>query len=1389
MTTAAEGWERLLKSATVRLHGRYPGTGFVVAPGLVVTCAHVVAQTAKDLPGRLDGQVVALDLRFALEPVPETYVWDRENGLDLVVLRIVGDAADRLAPVLMSGVVAIGDPLWAYGHPADSLFGAGQSATSRYEGTDLRSDRPGAPELPRGWGTPVGPGFSGSGVINRRTGAVCGMLCTSDHGGSAHMIPVAEILGRCPAARDTANLRGDWLGTLDDDQIAAGAWSFPGPLLRRYLRLVAKAADAQPYPVLRGVDPDIPLSSVFVRRQASATARGTEPERAGQPDASVPDQVRLPAEVLFGLDEDVVLVGAPGSGKSSLLRAAVRELAGRWEREGRQREDWNRLVPVRVHALDLDTDETGPAALAAGLRVELSEQWDTAEPWSGSLFAGPPAAGARWLIMVDGLDEINDSVRRQKVMRRLGHLREEDPEHRVYLCLVATRPLPGRELPTAWGRRFELMPLEPGELTGFAEKWFRALGVDEWRQSAERFTAELRNAGMTDPARNPLMASMLCQLFFLNQKAALPRGRAAAYDAFVKSMHERAPARSGSGPEEQTRAFLRDRRYSPDVERVLEQLPGRLPASLRALALARHDGDRRSAVDLLTERSAGLFPPGTAPKDRDEPVRRLMPELLRTSGLLVEDGTGFTFVHQTFGEFLTAQAIVGDPRRSSAEFQRVFGLPAMVAALGGAWLGVRTPGTDSLTRFLVEAWNAHAQWRPRLSRVLGRIAPTAEGARFVAAVVADGAELDAGVLKSATDTLHLKAQGGDLASAAALARMGDRRGDRILWEKASSDSWAPQEQIAAAQVLADLGDPRGINALHTMATTHPALAMEAAEELARRGDQRGADLLRGAIRDPDTDTDLLLKAAAAAARLDAAAIPEELVARAFEPRCPARSRIAVAQYLDRHADARGADALAGMVRNPPSDCDALLPLQALGGMLSHTTKPSGHARTALRTLAADRTLPVTLRLTAAQCLHQRWGEEEPLFSVAEDPRMPPDERLAVLNRLPKHDPRSATLAGALVRDRRATPAQRVEAAQWLAGHTANEKTVVALLAEDDLLPELRMALLTGASEYSVDGSEWWRKAMAAAVRDGSLSVGQRRDLVDRLARVEARDHRWPGHLLSLAAAHGLPGSLRLRAAVRAHRHSGDGTYGALVLDPSLEPRFRAEALARALLDGLALLTVATAAAVRRLVSGLVALICALAIAALPLCAAVAAVALDEAHRSASPPAVWKQGLFAAVTVLSLVTVFSRVARHGRSARQRITAPEVFGTAALSAGACFYGLSHQAALHGWLPAVGAGAAALLPAALSMTVWDGGRGAGPRPVRGLGGGFGRLGARGARAVPHGWSDHRNSARLLLSVLAAVLAWLAVTDPASLGALTDLGTRLAARIPWTGRVTVTW
>jgi hypothetical protein len=110
------------------------------------------------------------------------------------------------------------------------------------------------------------------------------------------------------------------------------------------------------------------------------------------------------------------------------------------------------------------------------------------------------------------------------------------------------------------------------------------------------------------------------------------------------------------------------------------------------------------------------------------------------------------------------------------------------------------------------------------------------------------------------------------------------------------------------------------------------------------------------------------------------------------------------------------------------------------------------------------------------------------------------------------------------------------------------------------------------------------------------------------------------------------------------------------------------------------LIVAVATAVTRLASELIRMVRVLIIAVLPLCAAVAAVALGEVHRAGPPPEDWKQGAFTALAATAVTATFLAAANRGRRYPPRLSRPDTLGAVGLAFGGCFYGLTHPEALH-------------------------------------------------------------------------------------------------------------
>ena len=268
-----------------------------------MTCAHVIEEDTGDrvFEAEADGR------QFTLRATADE-CFKSDEGLDVALLRLAEESGPEHSYVVVSNALVTGDRLWAFGFPEGRYHG-GKPANFVCEGfSKLRQGT--ELQLARVRGIPVGPGYSGSPVLNRRTGAVCGMLCTSNLKGSAHLLRVADILARSEELQvthaETESRQRHWLDRLDDAQVHAGDWRYPGPAIRDYLTLALQAAERHPYPgVVPGIAPPA-LSEVYVHPEARPDSGSDDPSPEGR---------RLPARTVFEQPGSILLIGGAGAGQ------------------------------------------------------------------------------------------------------------------------------------------------------------------------------------------------------------------------------------------------------------------------------------------------------------------------------------------------------------------------------------------------------------------------------------------------------------------------------------------------------------------------------------------------------------------------------------------------------------------------------------------------------------------------------------------------------------------------------------------------------------------------------------------------------------------------------------------------------------------------------------------------------------------------------------------------------------------------------------------------------------------------------------------------------------------------------------------------------------------
>ncbi|WP_439656371.1 NACHT domain-containing protein [Lentzea sp. HUAS TT2] len=226
-------------------------------------------------------------------------------------------------------------------------------------------------------------------------------------------------------------------------------------------------------------------------------------------------------------DDHLVITGGPGQGKSTLTLRLAAELALGWSGEGAGQAT-ERVVPLRLPARELAArlDVPFAEALAASVRAEYNLRLRCAiDP---SHFE-ERVSGCRWLLLVDGLDEVTSPAARDDLVHALaGWAASGD----VYRIVLTTRPIEGgvlAPLQRIGATRYELQPFDEEALRTFAESWFSDDG-----DAATNFLRQIRKAYLDELVRVPLLATIAAIIFEQRRAHPLPDNQYELYEAYLK---------------------------------------------------------------------------------------------------------------------------------------------------------------------------------------------------------------------------------------------------------------------------------------------------------------------------------------------------------------------------------------------------------------------------------------------------------------------------------------------------------------------------------------------------------------------------------------------------------------------------------------------------------------------------------------------------------------------------------------------------------------------------------------------------------------------------------------------------------------------------------------
>jgi NACHT domain/Trypsin-like peptidase domain len=636
METLPGGLDDLLRRCTVRIvTAKASGTGFFVAPGQILTCAHVVETSQNDAAGL---QVIweGQDHRAKLVTLlPNPYP-------DLALLHV--DLLQHPC-VYLHRQVDLGEELYSYGYTDEY---PGDSALFMYEGpTDEHHP------LLKLRDSQVRPGLSGAPLLNTRTGGVCGVVKRSrDRHSSAggRAVPVSTVLDQFPALQPLQHqfhLRdGTWGALLSIQQRQILGLEPPGASpIEAYMAAVREYCGNMPYLTLRGFQPVRTLDEMYVPLKVRPHSH-----QGKEPAGFLHEFIDLPiAEALKQqAPQHLVLLGEPGAGKSTLLYHLAEHAWDTPQHIGLEAPHLPIFIPLRRLA-------AAEGSFAERLHAVLSDELPLAQQLPERFFTEWPAqTGRRWLILLDGLDEVLDGER-QSFVSWLRGVSKNLAQHRVVLTSRPSGYTPGALDDRQFGH-YTIVPFTQEQIRAFATRWLN--------EQATEFLSELDGVHVGDLQNTPLLLMIAVNVYL--EQHRLPRRRVELYQQFVKFFLDEAKHHG-----------LKDE-LGERVSTVAESALARL-----ALAMSEHPGDL--TVNTLNHVTGMYFEEAlkVSPDEAKEHGAIFVQVMARRSGVFSRRGNAYEFVHPTFREYFTACAVEHLSQRAYKYLRNI-----IRSRRSGDWIGI-----------------------------------------------------------------------------------------------------------------------------------------------------------------------------------------------------------------------------------------------------------------------------------------------------------------------------------------------------------------------------------------------------------------------------------------------------------------------------------------------------------------------------------------------------------------------------------------------------------------------------------------------------------------------------------------------------------------------------
>ena len=426
----------------------------------------------------------------------------------------------------------------------------------------------------------------------------------------------------------------------------------PTPLIRQLLSAQLRASSSLPYRLL--IEDAPPLATLYVEQEPESFLE--EIPSYSMASSTSKSSARLQSiREAMAANENIVLAADAGGGKSTAIYHCIAESAAWWltpsEARATSTPPLGWAIPVRVGAA-CTARAMLATAIAESIRLELGEYLE--QRLEDDIFTTAPMPGMKWLVLVDGLDEIMDSTARFRVIDALAKRVEEG--HPSLRILVTSRPLGGTDLAPlrkAGAVQYRLKPFSIEQFAAFSRNWFSARSPRLLEIEADRFVQTISRAGLASIVRLPLLATIAAIVYEGCGESNFPRSRAELYRQFFHYLLDvrQSTLRAREQMSDILSVYSRGREAA---DWLFEQLPNLLEVLAVRVILGRDVDGVVSGQGVSIVESAARWTSARAPFDVSRipgwvDVVRL---LLVGSGILHWVGEHLEFTHRSFAEYL-----------------------------------------------------------------------------------------------------------------------------------------------------------------------------------------------------------------------------------------------------------------------------------------------------------------------------------------------------------------------------------------------------------------------------------------------------------------------------------------------------------------------------------------------------------------------------------------------------------------------------------------------------------------------------------------------------------------------------------------------------------------